>query len=186
MKTGILNTIIHLNLLFIVLLTSCNEPKKITVEMQFPDKKPAIFEIQKGLDPSLKNEKILFENLNLSPHGGSSANRVYANGDFYKIIRGRKTKLDSEYFKWNKIRVLSKNELEKIEKISNHSLVDFINAGPHELVGGLTRIIHWYFYFDQPKFIKTQKRPLYSARSFKDLMSRRNPKFVRKMNRILE
>jgi len=74
------------------------------------------------------------------------------------------------------VTTISKNNLNKIQKISNRSVVNFLNKGPHERVTGAVENVNWYFYFDEPKFVQSQIRQW-------QLWGK--PKFVRKMDRII-
>lgn len=172
-----------MNFLLMVLLLGCQDSKKYTINIpdanNIPDTMPPIFQVQTGLNPELKDAEVVFEKYVQTRMGTASATRLYANGDFYKIYLGADESLKDDNISWKKVGIISKNGLEKIQKISNNSVIDFINKGAHKKVVGAGENVNWYFYFDQPKFVQSQVRPW-------QWQWWRNPKFVGKMEKIIK
>lgn len=140
-----------------------------------PDTKPPLFQVQAGLDPALENEKVVFEKYIKTRMGNAEANKVYANGDLYKIYLGRNESIKEDGITWQKIGVLSENGLKEIQEISKNSVADYISDGPHEIVSQAPSSTKWYFYFDEPIFVRSQERAW-----------TRSPKFVRQMDDVME
>lgn len=144
-----------------------------------PDTMPPLLKVQTGLNSELSEEKVVFEKYIQTRSGNAEANRLYANGDFYKIYLSSNQSLKEDNISWKKVGSISQSGIENIQEISNNSLIDFINTGPHQRVAGATENVNWYFYFDEPKFAQSQVRQW-------QWQWWQKPKFVDKMNKALE
>ncbi len=142
-----------------------------------PDTKPPLFQVKTGLNPNLLEKKVVFEKYVQTRIGTAVATKLYDSGDYYKIYLSPNKNLYKDKVSWKKSGVLSQEDLKEIREISNNSVVDFINEGPHKKVSGAIENINWYFYFDQPKFVQSQ---LFQWQFWK------TPKFVGKMNSIIQ
>lgn len=145
--------------------------------MEMPDTMPTVFQIEGGLNPELKNEKIIFEKYSESRMRTVYAARLYANGDFYKIYMGSNDSLMEDSISWRKLGVMSPAGIAKIESISNNSVIDYLNDGPIATEHDTYEWTYWYFYFDEPKYVESQSR-----RS--KVFPWQTPKFVRRMNKV--
>ena len=161
----------------ITLLLSCQESKTYTMTM--PNSMPPLLQVQAGL-PSETNElKVVFERYIQTRMNNAEANKLYANGDFYKIYLSSNQSLKKDSISWQKIGSISPKGLNVIQKISENSVVDYLNNGPHKIVSMAIENVNWYFYFEQPKFVETQVRQW-------QWQWWRKPKFVGEMNNALE
>ncbi|MGB1206068.1 MAG: hypothetical protein ACPG5B_10495 [Chitinophagales bacterium] len=147
--------------------------------MNMPDTMPPLFQVQAGLPPEKQSAKVVFEKYIQTRMGNAQANRLYANGDFYKIYLGSNQSLKKDSIVWKKVGTISQKGLDKIEAISKNSVVDYLSSGPHELVSMAVENVNWYFYFEHPKFVETQLR----AWQWKWWQT---PKFIGKTNHVLE
>jgi hypothetical protein len=107
--------------------------------------------------------------------GNAEADRLYANGDLYKIFLGSNQSIKDENISWNKVGSISDEGIQKLEKTANKHVQDFLSDGAGERIATATENINWYFYFNEPVFVQSQTRPW-----------TRNPKFARKLDRVIE
>lgn len=140
-----------------------------------PDTMPPLLRVETGLNPKLKDEKVIFEKYVQTRMGNAEANRLFANGDLYKIFLSSNQHLKRDNISWQRAGAISEAGLNEMRDISKNSLVDYINDGPPERVAKAVENVNWYFYFDEPIFVQSQLRASEGA-----------PKFARKMNEALE
>ncbi len=140
-----------------------------------PRTKQSLFQIEKGLPPALKGEKVVFEQYLKTKMGNAEASRLYANGAFYKAYLAYNQSVIRDDIFWHNIGVISQNGIDKIEAISKHSLVDYINNGPYKRDNDALEHAYWYFYFDEAIFVKSQ------VRKWRDL-----DRFVKEIEEVME
>lgn len=140
-----------------------------------PDTMPPLLRVEAGLHQELEEEKVIFEKYVQTRMGNAEANRLYTNGDLYKIFLSSNQHLKKDNISWQKAGGISPAGLSEIREIAEHSLVDYINDGPPERVAKAVENVNWYFYLDEPIFVQSQLRASQGA-----------PKFARKMDEVLE
>lgn len=147
----------------------------ILTEMKMPESKSELFQWEKGLEAEDREHKVVLEKYIETRMGNVEANRIYANGAFYQIVLGDDEEIFEEDQTWEKIGLISKEGLERMQRISKHSLMKYLRKVDKEASDNPLEEIEWYFYFDEPIYAKSQNRQF-----------ARNPKFVRKMDKTLE
>jgi hypothetical protein len=143
--------------------------------MNMPETMPPLFSIERGLPEETKNAKVVFEKYIQTRMGNAEANRLYANGDMYKIFLGSNQNIKTDNVSWNKVGSISEDGMEKLEKTTRKHVQAFLSEGSHERVNQAIENINWYFYFDDPIFVQSQERQW-----------KRNPKFARKIEKVIE
>lgn len=167
------NLLVHF---FIIgVLTSCQNPKLIS--MQNTSNKPTIFDFKQGLPENISSKKIVLEKFLRTASGNMQATLLYENGDLYTIIYNKRTDFDAPSTKWDKRGELSPDDLDRIHKISESKVKDYINDGPHKKHNRALENCKWYFHFEENLFAETQKR---------QWIWWTTPSFVKKIDHIIE
>ncbi|GLR20174.1 hypothetical protein GCM10007940_47900 [Portibacter lacus] len=152
---------------------SCQDSK--IYKMDTPKTKPPLFNLEAGLEQELMDREVIFEKYIQTRIGNAEANRIYDNGDIYKIFLGSNQNIKKDDISWEKVGTLSEKGIEKLKSISENEVQDFIKDGPHERVAQAIENINWYFYFGETILVQSQSRQW-----------KRDPKFARKIEKAIE
>lgn len=159
------------------LLWSCHEPNQII--MTIPDNKPPLLKHQKGLNPELNQEQVVFEKHINTLDGTEVAYKVYNTGDLFEINMHHSKNLYKDDIAWKKTGMINQNDLKEMERLSKTSVVDYINSGTKTESANALEDVMWYFYFDNPVFTETQLQK-WQWKWWK------TPSFIKKIDHILE
>ncbi len=141
--------------------------------MQIPENKPPLLLHKEGLED--ESNGLIYEKYTQYSSGRANAVKVFDNGNCYKILKGKKAEIKSDLVKWKKKGILTEQRINKIRDVLQGEAMDYIASSSQKKHDHPNSYSYHYFYEDGQHFAYTE-----------DQRFRFTPKFVRKLEKLLE